>query len=304
MPTWGDLLLDELGRATKRATFVAPFIKQGAFARLLRAVPETVPVRVFTRWRPDEVAAGVSDLEVLDVVAARPGTTLLLYAGLHAKCFLIDERCFVGSANLTGAALGWSQSPNLEILVPVALPHPSVDAVLGELERGAIAATDAVRASVAAAAAMLPRPLAPPPTELARRNSGPAFLPTTRNPEQLLVSYLGDSEELTTAAREQTTEDLAMLGLPPGLQHEQARAFVGVLLLQSPIVAAVDVMLATPRRFGEVRDVLAARLQDEEVQRDPSEAWQTLMRWLLYFLPRRYQLEVFNYSEVVRRRDS
>jgi hypothetical protein len=33
----------------------------------------------------------------------------------------------------------------------------------------------------------------------------------------------------------------------------------------------------------------------------PTTAWQTLMRWLLYFLPRRYERVPSRHSEVLRR---
>ena len=50
--------------ARSRVVLCSPFIKAKVFAIILDAVPTGVPVRIVTRWRPDEIAAGLSDLEV------------------------------------------------------------------------------------------------------------------------------------------------------------------------------------------------------------------------------------------------
>ncbi|MCS4159420.1 phospholipase D family protein [Salinibacter ruber] len=73
-------------------------------------------VRVVTWWKTREIAAGVSDLEVWRVLQERGNSTLELLPSLHAKCYQFDEICLSGSANLTGAAIGWSESSNLEFL--------------------------------------------------------------------------------------------------------------------------------------------------------------------------------------------
>jgi hypothetical protein len=68
------------------------------------------------------------------------------------------------------------------------------------------------------------------------------------------------------------------------------------------MVRAVDEFVALPRRFGEVRDMLAASLSTGGDAPDATATWQTLMRWLLFFLPRRYKRTVPGHaSEVFRR---
>jgi len=44
---------------------------------------------------------------------------LYIRQDLHAKFFAADDRCLVGSANVTSAALGWREPANLELLIPV-----------------------------------------------------------------------------------------------------------------------------------------------------------------------------------------
>src|SRR4051812_46006665 len=107
--------LDALcSNARDELVLVAPFIKQAVLMRLLDATASSVAVRVVTRWSPQEIKSGVSDLEVWDVINARSGAVLLLRADLHAKYYRADMSCLVGSANLTHAALGLATVPNLE----------------------------------------------------------------------------------------------------------------------------------------------------------------------------------------------
>ena len=68
-----------------------------------------------TRWLVDDIVQGVSDIGVRKLVQ-NAGGRFLLHQNLHAKYYRFDGEVFVGSANLTDAALGWSKLPNLEIL--------------------------------------------------------------------------------------------------------------------------------------------------------------------------------------------
>jgi hypothetical protein len=61
---------------------------------------------------------------------------------------------------------------------------------------------------------------------------------------------------------------------------------------------ALDQFVATRRRFGEVRTWLAAQLEVD----DATDDWQRLMRWLLFFLPDRYETFTGNYSEIFARK--
>jgi hypothetical protein len=128
------------------------------------------------------------------------------------------------------------------------------------------------------------------------------WIPHTRHPDALYRSYSGSRGELTSSGQEQTFADLTVLDLPPGLPADKFRLLVGSLLIQSPVVVGLDGVLDRPRRFGEIRDFLRERMEADGIDRDPSEVWQTLMRWLLLFLPQRYTCETPRYSEVFSRR--
>ena len=108
MKPLGARVVEAFSAARKDVVVVAPFIKRKPLELLLDSVDESVQVTVYTRWLPDEVSRGVSDTSVLDVLASRGGATLFLLDRLHAKAYVADGRAFVGSANATGAGLGWA----------------------------------------------------------------------------------------------------------------------------------------------------------------------------------------------------
>src|SRR4051812_45286200 len=98
----GDGLLTLVQRATTRIVIAAPYIKSHALRRLISAFPLSVTDFVcVTRWRPEDIAAGVCDLEILDDVLAVNGGMLLVHPHLHAKYYSAGDQCLVGSANVT-----------------------------------------------------------------------------------------------------------------------------------------------------------------------------------------------------------
>ena len=72
------------------------------------------------------------------------------------------------------------------------------------------------------------------------------------------------------------------------------------MLCQQPVVQAIDQVTAVPQRFGAVKGLLATRYKHQQGF-DASYGWQTMMRWLLYFLPHRYSVSTPHHSEVFSR---
>lgn len=101
--------LEQLCAAGRRdILLVAPFVKAHTLERLLGQVAAEVAVRCVTRWRPEEIVAGVSDLEVWPLLRDRVQSSLWLHPDLHAKLYRADDTCLIGSANITDTALGWN----------------------------------------------------------------------------------------------------------------------------------------------------------------------------------------------------
>lgn len=305
--TPGDCL-EQLCRSTTQILWlVAPFIKEATLKRLFEQVDPEVRVNCVTRWRPDEIVAGVSDLEVWLLIRERPNSALWLRSDLHAKYYRGDQRVLIGSANLTNTALGWSPRPNLELLID-AEPLPEFER---ELLLGSVEVDNSIYEQIKQMVeALPPQPISRPAmTEFIPEDEDDlptmpieAWLPMLRRPESLFVAHIGEWDKLGSGSRIAAISDLRALDIPAGLNREQFEACVGVQLLQKPIVRQVDQFVETPQRFGAVRDLLKTLPCAYQPDFEPDIAWQTLMRWLLYFLPSRYDLSVPRHSEIFHRK--
>lgn len=309
----GDRLA-EAAVGVKEVVLVAPFMKRGALARLLDAVDPETSVSCVTRWRPEEVLSGVSDLDVWALLRDRGGT-LGLIPHLHAKYYRFGEVAFVGSANLTAAALDWRAQANLELLVE-AYSQAGLIEFEAVVRAQAVPVDEALYEHMQALVETL-RPLEAPILDASAENAGDEggrganqlfeekrdaelWLPESRTPQVIYDFYRDELDRLSQGEREAAAIDLAAFPLPPRLEEEAFRAYVGWYLAQMPVVQRVDTLVVEPQRFGAVRAFLR-RMEDYPKGRDPSRDWQTLMRWLLYFLPSEYEAWEANYSEIFGR---
>jgi PLD-like domain len=293
----GVVLSEACAGARRQLVVCAPFIKAHALERVVQATNETVKIEVFTRWRPDEVAAGVSDTRVLALVDDRGGSVYLCDR-LHAKYFRFDDRALVGSANVTGAALGWSVNSNLEVLLEVAADLPELLRLEDSLRRESIPATRALADEVERVASLLPKRIVIEP-DVVEDAATSLWSPQLREPRDLFVAYSHGLQRLARVSAAAAAVDLSALELPAGLDEPTFDALVATRLLQAPVMQRVDPVLSRPQRFGAIRDDLVRVL---EIDRDEATlVWQTLMRWLLYFLPERYRRLVPSHSELIVR---
>lgn len=290
----GDLLVQLATRAQGALILCAPFAKAGVIARVLEHLqPGTVP-ELFTRWRVEEVASGVSDTEVLRLIQARGGT-VWLHDALHAKYFRSDSELLLGSANLTAKALSWTQGANLELLVWADLPL--VAALEERLREESVAATPEIAARVNAEADLFSCASVEPiiDTENPRE-----WLPALREPNDLYKAYKQGVASLSRTSSEAARLDLSYLDIPIGLDEASFNVVVANRLRHSAIVQRVDSFIAVPRGFGQVKRLLQEHLDLDSHTAENS--WQVLMRWLREFLPLEYEYRVDRHSELFARR--
>ncbi len=303
MDTPGNALITLCRVAANEVLLVAPFIKVTVLERILAEIPDAVSVGCVTRWYPHEIAAGASDVEIWPLLNKRTNSTLWLHPQLHAKYYRIDDQYLIGSANLTLSALGWRQPANLELLLPFESHTNDLRAFENNLLAQSVQVDDDIYQQMVTAVNLLPKPSPPPisnePEILPTSNE---WLPTLRHPENLIRAYKGQWEQLSQASQESAAVDLEFLQVPTGLSEEALNACVGAILLQQPIVQTIDQIATTPQRFGAVKNLLAQK-HKHIPDFDASYAWQTLMRWLLYFLPNRYIATVPNYSELFSKKN-
>lgn len=281
--------------AKSEMVLCAPFAKRHIMERLLNCRQGSPSIQVITRWRPEEVAAGVSDPSVLNLISSEGGS-VWLNDQIHAKYFRCDDEILLGSANLTGAALGWSRRSNVEV-AETARWTKDAQGFEELLLAGSTLATPEFALEIEDLASKLPSPLF-----LEGEPEVPSvWWPHLREPKDLWVAYCGGREKLTSISAVASDADLLALDLPMGLGKSEFSMVVATRLRQHHNIDSIDHFLESPRRFGEVRDQIS-RISGKS-REDSTHIWQTLMRWLMEFLPRRYEVTVPRHSEVIKRVD-
>lgn len=292
--TNGHRLIEMCSNARDSVLIVAPFVKDHALRQVLDAIPSAISaVTCITRWLPEEVANGVSDLEVLDQIRSRRSARLLLHPRLHGKLYRIDSRCLVGSANVTGKGLGWRSPSNLELMLEVSVGDPDVLAFEEQLLSTSMVADDEMRNAIRAAADLLiseGRTSNESTDDELTAIGLDQWLPTCPTPDRLWNVYDGrDLWRLVQSALEAGQRDLAVIGVPSRLPRSVFNRYVESTLMEMPIVQEID-RRASVGLSGDEAIVLLERSYDITAQPySTAEMWEILKAWLEHFRPRTYR---------------
>ena len=300
----GERIKELLRRAESDVLLCSPFVKARSLEALLGVVSPNVRIVVVTRWRPAEVAAGLTDLEVFDLAKDRPGTELRLLNVLHAKLYVADDRCLVGSANLTAAALGWKPDTNLELLIPAERDHPDIAFLLARLD-AATPATFQIRDEVARLAAALDHAELDDAVDMARsvaHQVHTAWLPRCAAPDRLYEVY---QDPRTTVVAEGTRTDaladLADMVLPNDLAPEELKDLVGQTIARIPSFEAF--LESVPAGLTDAQgQEITARLRTGLDGSDVRKQWQIVREWIGVFFGDRFEVAPQTYVVRLRSR--
>lgn len=103
-----------VSRATASVTILSAYLKHQALDHLMSLVPEGVEVRVASRFRPNDLISGASDIDAAKLLIEK-GAKFGISPRLHGKVFLIDDQdMYIGSSNLTGSGFGLAGTGNEE----------------------------------------------------------------------------------------------------------------------------------------------------------------------------------------------
>ncbi|MYG93844.1 MAG: hypothetical protein F4138_02460 [Acidimicrobiia bacterium] len=252
---------------------------------------------VVTRWHLMELMAGVCDLQIWPIISERRDD-LVLQPRLHAKIALSDSEAIAGSANITGAALGWTSPPNEEVILPAFGEYlRELESMVKRLADTGVLVDDDIYnefyAQLDKAGGVIHSEPEPSMDDVPE-NATP-WMPATRDPADLEALYFGNHHRLTESATQAAASDLVALEIPPLLTSDLFHAHLSMQLLLHPLVRKLERELATPRRFGEVLQIV--RRWSGEAREPAAERLQTLMRWLLHFQADRWQYQKTRYSE-------
>ena len=228
--------LRELCYGASEIVIAAPYIKIDALKRLLTLVPTDAPIACVTRWNPNDVRAGASDVECRPLILERGGA-FRLHPNLHAKYYRCDTNVLVGSANLTARGMGYSGIGNLEILCE---PSAAFDAAAFEAQLLAESReiSDEEFADWIALQTIL-SDVSPDSSAIAE-DSISQWHPSTRDPEHVWLLYRDLPEHITSDDELRLAQsDLDSLHAPRGLDRVQFDAWVRVHLYASAFAASI-----------------------------------------------------------------
>ena len=260
--------------ATRSVVIVAPFIKVSALQFLVDVIPPDVGGRCVTRWLPRDIAAGVSDPEIIDVLEERGNFSLELVDRLHAKLYVADTRCLVGSANVTRTGLGQEESGgNIEALVPACVEDRDVAAVLAEI--------DAEKRDADRATALAARRLADSLPRAVLGDIATIWFPRSRRAKEAFRCYRDIPTGFLKASEQMLLVDLAMFDLPPGLSERGFKTVIRSRLEALPISrvlldASEDRMLTR----AEAQSFLERVANPDE---STDDLWRSFLDWMSCF---------------------
>lgn len=272
-----------LASAHHRVILAAPFIKKDVFQAALDAIKSSeTEILCVTRWSILEVAAGVSDPEIADLAAQDGRVSILLCHDLHAKLYLADGRCLVGSANLTGKATGRRQPQNLELLLEVPETHPEVQRLLEQIRLTGVPGTVEMAQQMRDHAGLLIQDESSPRFVIAAgEDDQPTtyWRPETRSPRRLYPVYRGAKHNYPSEILACVVRDLARLEIPPGLDEQ---AFSKVVLSRLRTMPEVEQLITEGRlSMADLQQRLreADGCSDAQAQRTAENVGE----WLSYF---------------------
>lgn len=289
----GDVLLQAAGGASRDACLIAPFVKVDVVERIFSALRPNVRVDLVTRWVPAEVAAGVSDLEVYDVVASRPGATLYLNSMLHAKLYRFDDEYRLGSANLTGKALGWRAPANIEILRRAVGDTADLRRFEADLLASSMRADARYRNAVQEQVDSLVAAGFDAAALAAETGGAPnSWLPTCPTPEKLWEAYsdpVSARRRMVESAFDAACSDIGCLQVGKGLSEIQFYRTISGALNQMPLVRAIEREAAAGLDAERAAALIMAG--GSSTPYDAEQMWEILVAWLQWYFPDRYRME-------------
>lgn len=298
----GEKLKALLSQARHNVLICAPFIKKAALRVLMDVVQDNVRVSVITRWRPDEIARGVSDLSAFEIIRERPNSEMRILDRLHAKLYVGDRECLMGSANVTLSALGWSSTPNVELLSYVDYEDRSVQSLI---RRVAVAprATYQMQQEVAEAAERYEiSNLTSASTENLSDQEiatlSEPWMPKCSAPGKLYSVYKdSNTKVITEDTKRDAEDDLRAISPPNGLNEGEFKDYIANAIREFPSLAKI--LERIPGRLSDGDAIDLVQVLHPDLSADLAKKQWTIIRdWIDVFLSDQY--EVAPQSFVVR----
>lgn len=288
--------LDVVSSAKKYVLLVSPRVQIAVLEKILNMIPDSVRnVDCITRWNPNKMRNRLCDPEVFDLIATRKGARLWSRNDLHAKFIRGDDRCLVGSVNLTKRSLGLQSPRNFELRIEVASHFPGLEEWESTLLSGSrLVISGPSDERIMETGTVLTRQPIRPYMEIDRTsNRKESWIPLCPQPEKLFGVYAGSigENEMEISAYEQARSDLRTLDPPAGCAAESD--FISEISSRLMGFDFFDYICFLSR--SGISDYQAAEIMvgflDISHEISPEDAWKTIKLWLTYFFPDEFRIE-------------
>jgi hypothetical protein len=273
MISQGDQVRNLFQGATESVSIIAPYIKVNSLKRIIDIIADDVFIKCVTRWIPEEVAAGVSDPEIIQVLDERGNSTITLVDKLHAKIYIADEKCLAGSANVTQPGLGESAGDNnIEVLVGCTTQDQNIINTLNAISQ--------VERTAKLQDAEKVRRLADSLKETITRTEH-FWFPKSKKAERAFQLYNAPLSGFISNADKILVNDIESANIIPALNepefNEQVRSLLNQIPLAKSLLSGARDMVLTQA------DALPFIHIDPTSEFTKHDLWQSFVSWMAYF---------------------
>lgn len=288
-------VLDEHARLGDRLILVvAPFVKIDALERVFKSAPPAKDFKLICRWRPEDLVAGVSDLQVFPYLRNN-GCQFFLHQKIHMKLYVFESNVALStSGNLTLRGLGYVDQTHANIEIGNTVELSAADWVnLHRVIAGSRVVTQDIYDRFEAFVHAQP-PLAP--VREVPDLLGPAkkytltTLPATDSPKELADFYIDPTvfPHSTETAR-RAFHDLAIFQMPSGLSQAEFETVLGDSFRKNPFVVDFLAHLREERslHFGAVNAWIHQKCEDVPLpyKWEIKSSTHSFFNWLAHYVP-------------------
>jgi hypothetical protein len=307
--TWGAMsqaLEGHVRGGDPMLLLISPFIGLEALKRCVDNTGAHSGIKVVTRWRPEDVRTGVSDISIFPYLRER-GIPLYVNDRIHLKLYICHSNiAFSTSGNLTLRGFGYVENANIEIgsfvhlrqldwlmLYELIRTSRQVDEQMYERYRLYLENV-----------ANMPE-FTGPPLDLgsATKTYTISSLPAMESPDELAQYYFfSDAAQPTPELLRRATHDLFIFDIPSGLSKTEFTVRLGDSFRRSPFVVDFIEVLQVARslRFGAVNEWIHSKCEDVPLpyRWEIKDNTRILYNWLQHFIPE-VSWSQPNYSQVI-----
>lgn len=273
MLSQGDQVRNLFQNSTESVSIIAPYIKVNSLKRIIEIIPDDVFIKCVTRWIPEEIAAGVSDPEIIQALEERGNYTITLVDKLHAKIYISDNKCLAGSANVTQSGLGESAGDNnIEVLVGCTTQDQNIVNTLNAISQVERTATllDAEKA----------RRLADSLKDTTTRTEY-FWFPKSKKAERAYHYYHAPSSGYISNADQILLNDIESANIAPALSEPEFNEHIRKLLVQIPL--AKSLLCGAKDMVLTQADALPILHIDSTSEFSKHDLWHSFVSWMAHF---------------------